>query len=609
MDVKLTSNLSENEISDNTIVEIDDRSDPSCDHIETSHSHKEDSPVVPLRPDAVVADCEHKETSKDDVNSATDCDDTNCEAELDEEDTNLYYCACCDVQCDNSKVYYIHTRGVMHTLNSGASAEQPKLEINADSDQGLGDQCKGDDGQGDEQEKEKIVTDESEDSAELWLKYKQESDTYYCEVCECSMNSAQTYEAHLEGARHRKNMKNRAVGAPIKKPRTKTAIGSHLAEVVDREPELMQMIKNCKEPLIGLQYVTEFCHTSPDFEPVYACNLCESKCDVRLIMKHITGFKHRLAYMKKHYIKSAVLVQHGLRKSNQTSEAESYAAEIEAKEGRQKMVVRLETDSSNDSAGLEPLDSVSSSALESHILKSASQKSDTSTEGRNFRKRQHDHGRSDSFREHKFSGHSQSPDWQRQGWGQSNERYEQEYYDQHEQNHDCDEQWQDYDDYDRCERDRPYPMHCRPNRVQYDRNATRVPDEYAYSSSELNPEVAEPPNAAVHFSEYRASRFFTNPHSIRPYRVSDLNAYPRPQVPCGRQLGFRSWRPPASMVPSVRPRVEAVGALPYHQLSMGANSTYSSANASEDSNEVEAISEVIADAIRQYKLQKAQEKT
>lgn len=42
-------------------------------------------------------------------------------------------------------------------------------EINADSDQGLGDQCKGDGGQGDEQEKEKDVTEESEDSAELWL--------------------------------------------------------------------------------------------------------------------------------------------------------------------------------------------------------------------------------------------------------------------------------------------------------------------------------------------------------------------------------------------------------------------------------------------------------
>lgn len=81
MDAQLTSNLSENEISEDTIVEIDDRSDPSCDHIETSHSPKEESPVVSLRPDAVVADCEHKETSKDDVNCATDCDHTNCKAE------------------------------------------------------------------------------------------------------------------------------------------------------------------------------------------------------------------------------------------------------------------------------------------------------------------------------------------------------------------------------------------------------------------------------------------------------------------------------------------------------------------------------------------------
>lgn len=153
-------------------------------------------------------------------------------------------------------------------------------------------------------------------------------------------------------------------------------------------------------------------------------------------------------------------------------------------------------------------------------------------------------------------------------------RYEQEYYDQHEQNHDYDEQWQDCDDYDRCERDHLYPMHCRLNQVQYGRNATQAPDEYAYSSSELNPGAAEPPNAPVQFSEYQASHSFSNPRSIRPYRGCNLNAYPRSRVPFGRQLGFRSWRPPPSMVPPVRPRIEAAGVSPYHQFPSRANSTY-----------------------------------
>lgn len=56
---------------------------------------------------------------------------------------------------------------------------------------------------------------------------------------------------------------------------------------------------------------------------------------------------------KKHFVNYAVLTQHSSRKSDQTTVAETYAAEIEAKEGRQKMVVRLETSYVN-SAGLEP---------------------------------------------------------------------------------------------------------------------------------------------------------------------------------------------------------------------------------------------------------------
>lgn len=62
---------------------------------------------------------------------------------------------------------------------------------------------------------------------------------------------------------------------------------------------------------------------------------------------------HACVLQKKHFVNYAVLTQHSSRKSDQTTVAETYAAEIEAKEGRQKMVVRLETSYVN-SAGLEP---------------------------------------------------------------------------------------------------------------------------------------------------------------------------------------------------------------------------------------------------------------
>ena len=47
----------------------------------------------------------------------------------------------------------------------------------------------------------------------------------------------------------------------------------------------------------GLQYITEYCHDSDSVEPRYACGLCEAICDIRTLVGHLTGLRHRVKYM------------------------------------------------------------------------------------------------------------------------------------------------------------------------------------------------------------------------------------------------------------------------------------------------------------------------
>lgn len=521
----------------------------------------------------------------------------------DEQNADPFYCAACNVRCEDNKAYFMHTRGMMHTLNSGATKTEPQKP---DSEK------KCDEGLEDEGEKEEEDDDNCQES---WLAYKAESDNYYCEICECSMNSIQNYETHLKGGRHIKNVKNRAIGAPIKKPKGKTAFGNHLAKIVDQEPMLQQMIEKCKEPIIGLQYVTEFCHVDPEFEPVYACNLCESKCDVRMIIKHLTGFKHRIAYMKKHFVNYAVLTQHSSRKSDQTTVAETYAAEIEAKEGRQKMVVRLETSYVN-SAGLEPSEY---KKRRSSATRSISPRSDSSGEHWRSRKgyrRSRSRSRSRSHGRHR-SRYSRSPPGYRRR-GQSSERHE-----------------RDYRDFYRNERFRQGLA------SMYQRYPTQYPlnQGVPYGAAAAGYGYSALPSGQ--FSKYRASMPLASPASMTYQGFSNQISYPPPRMQYGASGGFHSapsLLPAPSMVPPVMPPTDSAAdkMSSYYQGHFGAStSKYGvgkanaanrsslsrmgsttlssvassvSANLTDDTDEAGEISKVIAEAILKYKLQKSQEK-
>jgi len=48
---------------------------------------------------------------------------------------------------------------------------------------------------------------------------------------------------------------------------------------------------------VGLDYLTEYQMEDPNAEPVYICDLCQSKMDMRQVINHVIGIRHRHKYL------------------------------------------------------------------------------------------------------------------------------------------------------------------------------------------------------------------------------------------------------------------------------------------------------------------------
>ena len=48
---------------------------------------------------------------------------------------------------------------------------------------------------------------------------------------------------------------------------------------------------------IGLDYLTEYQMVDPSSDPCYICDLCQSKMDMRQVINHVIGIKHRHKYL------------------------------------------------------------------------------------------------------------------------------------------------------------------------------------------------------------------------------------------------------------------------------------------------------------------------
>ncbi|XP_054846786.1 uncharacterized protein LOC129337249 [Eublepharis macularius] len=175
------------------------------------------------------------------------------------------------------------------------------------------------------------MTTQSEDSKpepEKWE--KPGAKIYYCELCKVPCMSAMTLQTHFAGLRHKKterSMKKKCAPVIPEEPqRGRRTISKHIRCLKDyiKDP-------NRDEPLIGLEYVVEIRFEGRRF-PCYECKLCQFNTEMVPMIEHLTGQRHRKAYLVKHY------PDRGMRKPNEDKEDKAIflrrvAREVEKEEG------------------------------------------------------------------------------------------------------------------------------------------------------------------------------------------------------------------------------------------------------------------------------------
>ncbi|EDO29763.1 predicted protein [Nematostella vectensis] len=150
---------------------------------------------------------------------------------------------------------------------------------------------------------------------------------FHCQVCLCSCNSESAWNSHLVGQKHRKNLEKQGADRAHMKAKQKMGPGGYgassggygtdqqygggavrntylqhnrkpyekpvhaVANPTQSGPVGAKDFMNYKEPLIGLEYVTEIQVTGQS--PRYHCELCDSKFDHNLKFPHLVGAKHR----------------------------------------------------------------------------------------------------------------------------------------------------------------------------------------------------------------------------------------------------------------------------------------------------------------------------
>uniref|UniRef100_A0A8C4K9D7 Uncharacterized LOC112989249 n=1 Tax=Dromaius novaehollandiae TaxID=8790 RepID=A0A8C4K9D7_DRONO len=122
-------------------------------------------------------------------------------------------------------------------------------------------------------------------------KLQSEKKIYYCEVCKVPCMSSISLQSHYRGAKHRK--KEKAL-----RPKT-VCLKRGLTKDITSLKDFMNDLKR-EEPLVGLEHVVEIRFEGRK-EPHYECKLCGFNTEMALMIEHLSGYKHRRAYLSKEF--------------------------------------------------------------------------------------------------------------------------------------------------------------------------------------------------------------------------------------------------------------------------------------------------------------------
>ncbi|XP_027534975.1 uncharacterized protein LOC113965570 isoform X2 [Neopelma chrysocephalum] len=139
-------------------------------------------------------------------------------------------------------------------------------------------------------------------------KAKFERKVFYCEVCKVSCVSSISLQSHYRGAKHRKKekaLRSKTVycpAAPVQTPMKYEAqrpAKRGLTKYITCLKDFMNDPKR-EEPLVGLEHVVEIRFEGRK-EPRYECKLCELNTEMAPMIEHLSGYKHRRAYISKEF--------------------------------------------------------------------------------------------------------------------------------------------------------------------------------------------------------------------------------------------------------------------------------------------------------------------
>ncbi|KAK6166241.1 hypothetical protein SNE40_022987 [Patella caerulea] len=165
---------------------------------------------------------------------------------------------------------------------------------------------------------------------------KQFPNDFQCKLCDVKCTGPQSFQAHLSGAKHSFSVENYCSSgkSTVKKTQIKLVTSQ-------RKSLTLELIKLVTEPIIGLEYITEFHKQDPKAIMTCVCNLCESKSDEHTVVSHLLGTKHRLNYMKEHHTEYFNHAKKFGGKKNQQTFIENLTQDIEKVDGKGVPVVKI----------------------------------------------------------------------------------------------------------------------------------------------------------------------------------------------------------------------------------------------------------------------------
>ncbi|KAG6927939.1 hypothetical protein G0U57_008991 [Chelydra serpentina] len=133
------------------------------------------------------------------------------------------------------------------------------------------------------------------------VKQESEKKIFYCEVCKVPCMSSISLQSHFRGAKHKK--RERAMNA-YRAPapviyETQRPVKRKLTKDITCLKDFMKDPKR-EEPLVGLEHVVEI-RFEGRREPHYECKLCEFNTEMAPMIEHLSGYKHRRAYISKEF--------------------------------------------------------------------------------------------------------------------------------------------------------------------------------------------------------------------------------------------------------------------------------------------------------------------